>query len=421
MLLGVFADDLTGATDIAGFLANGGLDVIQFIGVPDSPLPDADAAVISLKSRSIPARQAIELSLASVDCLRRAKCEQFYFKYCSTFDSTKDGNIGPVTDAVLDQLGENFTVVCPSLPINKRTVRNGCLYVDGIPLSETGMRHHPLNPMTESDVCRIMEMQSTGKAGLIDITTIHHGFDAVHTALETLRAKGCRYSVLDAETDDDLDTIAQAVDDLPFITGGSGLGGAMARRIVSKLKRAPGPANRVSIPNGKAIVLSGSCSDMTNRQVSFYKERAKNTMVNVDLCLDNTESYAMTLAQWANENANQENAPLIYATVGRQELAVIQDRHGAELVSQAIEKLFSTLTRKLDALGFTHFIVAGGETSGSVSEALPIKAFRLGPEIAPGVPWVKGVEQPYCLALKSGNFGDESFFAKAQALIKSRT
>lgn len=418
MYIGAIADDLTGATDIAGFLANGGLDVIQLMGVPESPPPAAEAAVISLKSRSIPSGQAIEQSLRALACLREAGCDQYYFKYCSTFDSTKNGNIGPVTDAMLDALSATFTVLCPSLPVNKRTVKGGVLYVDGIPLAETGMRHHPVNPMTESDVALLMEMQAASKAGKLDLGTVTQGAEAVKTRLDALRNDNCHYAVLDAVTDADLDILAMALDDMPLLTGGSGLGGARARRIAAKLGRPAGPAKRVAIRSGKTIVLSGSCSEMTNRQVAAYRAKAESVKIEVASCLKDPDAYAATLAVWADDHAGGTLAPLAYATVGKEELASIQRQFGADTASQAVETLFTLLTKCLDARGFDRFIVAGGETSGSVSGALPAKAFRLGPEIAPGVPWIRGEDGPYCQALKSGNFGDEEFFTTAQKCME---
>ena len=417
MYIGTIADDLTGATDMAGFLANGGLDVVQFMGIPDGPAPEADAAVVSLKSRSLPAGEAVDVSLRALAWLRKAGCRQFYFKYCSTFDSTSKGNIGPVTDAILGALGSDFTVLCPSLPVNKRTVKGGILYVDGVPLSDTGMRHHPINPMTDSDLTRLMEMQAKGRAGVVSLDVVARGAEAVGAELERLRRDGCRYAVLDAVTDGDLDVLAAALDDMPLITGGSGMGEARAKRVAAALGRPAGPAKRVDIPRGKTVVLSGSCSEMTNRQVATYLGFAPGVKVEVECCLDNPDGYAAELASWVGENAGGEFAPLAYATVGKEELAVIQKRFGVEPASRSVEDLFTRLTRRLDAMGFDRFIVAGGETSGSVSGALPARAFRLGPEIAPGVPWIRGVDHPYCQALKSGNFGDENFFAKAQEMM----
>lgn len=416
MHIGTIADDLTGATDIAGFLANGGLDVVQFMGTPDEPPPGADAAVVSLKSRSIPAADAVGLSLAAQRYLAAAGCRQFYFKYCSTFDSTAKGNIGPVTDALMDRTGTDLAVVCPSLPANKRTVRDGILLVDNVPLAETGMRHHPINPMTESDLVKLMEMQSKGKAGLVRLDTVRKGPRAVEDDLARIRAEGCRYAVVDAIDDADLDRIAEAVRDMPLLTGGSGLGQSRAKEIRKRLGRPAGPAKRVEIPRGRAAALSGSCSEMTNRQVAFYKDKAKTAKIDVRRCIGEPDAYAGELADWADGNAGGEWAPLLYATAEKGELSDIQKKFG-DAASAAVEDVFARLASLLAKRGFDRFIVAGGETSGAVSGALPAKAFRLGAEIAPGVPWIRGVGDPLCLALKSGNFGDETFFVRAQELM----
>ena len=425
MLLGIIADDLTGASDIAGFVAKEGLDVIQFVGVPDSGANyDCDAAVVSLKSRSVPAKDAVRDSLAAFEWLRDRGCKRFYFKYCSTFDSTPQGNIGPVTDALLDALKLDMTVVCPSLPVNGRTVRDGILYVNGTPLAETGMRHHPLNPMTDSNLVRLMEGQSRGKAGVVSLAAVDSGPQAVEERLAELRREGISYAVLDAETDSQLLVLASVLSDAPLLTGGSGLGWAVARRLASRNSsrmRSAGPAGPVA---GKTIVLSGSCSEMTNRQTANYRDVAPEFKVDVAECLDNAGAYAAEAAAWVDEACEalendgvKCNAPLINATVPPDELRTIQETYGAAEAAAAIETFFRIVAENLLEMGFVNFIVAGGETSGAVAAALGVKAFRIGPQIDPGVSWVEALDRRLGLAMKSGNFGDESFFLKAQAMI----
>ncbi len=419
MHIGVIADDLTGATDIAGFLAGAGLETLQVLGQPGAGIAtNADAVVISLKTRSILADQAVGESLRALDWLLANGCKQVYFKYCSTFDSTEKGNIGPVTDALLVRLGEAFTVICPSLPINGRTVRNGILLVNGVPLAETGMRHHPINPMTESDLTILMDKQSTGKTGLVNVDTVLNGSLAVQDALSKLENNGYRYAVLDAETDAELDILATATASLRLLTGGSGLGAARARLIAAALHKKPDAARTDGRPRGsKRVALSGSCSEMTNRQVAVYKETSAPTIkAEAERCVQDP-AYADELADWVQANANGPLAPLVYATVDKEELRAIQERFGAEPVAKAVELLFSRLTTLLRNRGFDIFIVAGGETSGSVVEALGGGMFRLGPDIAPGVPWIRSIDGNLSLALKSGNFGDERFFTVAQEFI----
>jgi uncharacterized protein YgbK (DUF1537 family) len=417
--MGIIADDLTGASDIAGFVAGEGLDVIQFVGVPgpgDGGIA-CDAAVVSLKSRSAPAAEAMRDSLAALNWLRQQGCRRFYFKYCSTFDSTPKGNIGPVVDAMLDALGESLTVVCPSLPVNGRTVRNGVLYVNGVPLSDTGMRNHPLNPMTDSNLIRLMEAQSRGKAGLLGVETVEKGAKAIRECLSRMRGDGIRYAVLDAETDAHLEILGKALSDEPLLTGGSGLGRAAAGCLAASHPRIAGHAGRKGPAAGNTVVFSGSCSEMTNRQTAAYRKLAPEFRVEVDRCLENAAAYAEEGAAWVRAHSVGAYAPMINAAVPPDQLRAIQSRFGAEDAAKAIETFFKGVAIELRRSGYVNYIVAGGETAGAVSEALGVNAFRIGPEIAPGVCWVEAMRDRLGLAMKSGNFGDESFFQKAQAMI----
>ncbi|MDR3073454.1 MAG: four-carbon acid sugar kinase family protein [Deltaproteobacteria bacterium] len=416
MYLGVIADDFTGGTDIAGFLAQNGLSVTQFIGVPeDAPRPLPDAAVISLKSRSCPKEEAARDSLSALDWLRRQGCGQIFFKYCSTFDSTAEGNIGPVTDALLDALGAAVTVMAPALPVNGRSVYCGYLFVNGVPLHESGMRHHPVTPMLDANLMRLTERQAKGKAANIPASVVDAGVGAVRDALDALQRQGVRYAVPDALNDAHLTILGEALSHLPLVTGGSGLGAGLARHYARKHgldgTRSVGAGMP---PGGRGVVFSGSASVMTNAQVARYKAGAEAFRLDARRCVTEAEAYAAEIAAWALSRPGQGGAPLIYATTGPEELAAIQKTFGAEVSGRAVETLFAALAARLKAGGFNHFIVAGGETSGAVVKALGVRAFHIGPEIAPGVPWVRAVDQPLSLALKSGNFGDEDFFAAAQ-------
>lgn len=426
MHLGIIADDFTGATDIASFLVNNGMSTIQFSDIPASNthvnIEEVDAIVISLKSRSCPAREAVEQSLAALRWLQQIGCKQFYFKYCSTFDSTRTGNIGPVTDALLDALGTNQTVISPALPVNGRTVYKGYLFVMDQLLSESGMRNHPVNPMLDSNLIRLMEMQSSGKCGLIPFETIENGSDAITKQLHQLNEQGIRYAVLDALTEQHLITQGQAVEKMKLVTGGSGLAIGIAKQFchINGYKKQAAAAGK---PQGKkSIVLSGSCSVMTNKQVANYQKQAKSYAIDISILFDTNKNmslhlitdYAKTLCSWAEENSGQELAPLIYATTSPDELKKIQQTWGAENASQAVEQLFTQLTHCLQQAEFDRYIIAGGETSGAVVQALNIKGFHIGPTISPGVPWVRATDKPLSLALKSGNFGDEDFFIRAQ-------
>jgi len=414
MRLGVIADDFTGATDIASFLVQNGLPTIQFNGVPEShDALSAQAIVISLKSRSCPAQQAIDQSLAALQWLQQQGCDRFYFKYCSTFDSTEQGNIGPVTDALLAALGETQTVISPSLPVNGRTVYQGYLFVADQLLSESGMRHHPVTPMTDSNLVRLMKRQAKGQAAVINAAQLDQGADAVRAQLDTLKAQGINYVVLDALHEQHLLTQGEALKQTRLVTGGSGLAIGIARAWATQQQNSD--AEHAGRPQGdRAVVISGSCSQMTNRQVQAYRQQAPSHEVLVERCLDNAESYAQELCDWVAAHHQSDLAPLLFATADAQQLQAIQQQYGAARSSEAVEQLFAAVTRELKTRGWQRFIVAGGETSGVVAQSLGVTAFHIGPMISPGVPWVRDIHQPLSLALKSGNFGDEQFFARAQ-------
>ncbi|CAI0769293.1 Uncharacterized protein conserved in bacteria [Serratia proteamaculans] len=415
MLLGVIADDFTGATDIASFLVENGLSTVQLNGVPQEELPlEAQAVVISLKSRSCPAAQAVEQSLQALAWLQRQGCRQFYFKYCSTFDSTAQGNIGPVTDALLDALGESQTVISPALPVNGRTVYQGYLFVLDQLLSESGMRHHPVTPMTDSNLLRLMEAQAQGRCGLVTAAEMDRGAITVTEKLRQLAQQGIRYAVLDTLNEQHLLTQGEALKNMKLVTGGSGLAIGLARQWAQPGQVSPQAAGA---PQGeKAVVLSGSCSIMTNQQVARYRQQAAARAIDVARCLndDDRAAYVTELTDWVQQQANGPLAPLLYATAEPKTLQQVQQQYGMAAASQAVESLFAGVVEQLRQQGFNRFIVAGGETSGVVTQALGIGGFHIGPCISPGVPWVRAINQPISLALKSGNFGDENFFARAQ-------
>lgn len=421
MFLGVIADDFTGATDIAGFLVNNGLPTVQLNGVSDFPLPESvQAVVISLKSRSCPPEQAVALSINALHYLQRCGCSRFFFKYCSTFDSTAKGNIGPVTDALLRELGEKFTVICPALPINGRTVYNGYLFVNGVPLNESGMRNHPLNPMRDANLMRLMDAQAAGKSGNVPLATIAQGPEATAARLALLQEEGFSYAVLDTFADGDLDTLAQALADMPLVTGGSGLGGALARLYARSAGRLD-CATDLGLPvGGKTVLISGSCSEMTNKQTAAYRAEGPFYRVRVERCMQDADGYAEETASLIIKAPTGALPPLVSATVPPAELASIQETFGVAASHARVEAFFARLAVCLRAAGYDHFIVAGGETSSVICQALKVTGFYIGPQIAPGVPWVRAIGEPLSLALKSGNFGDERFFFTALQHIPAK-
>ncbi|MFZ7174578.1 3-oxo-tetronate kinase [[Pasteurella] aerogenes] len=412
-MLGVIADDFTGASDIASFLVENGLSAVQMNGVPSKPLAESvDAVVISLKSRSNPVDEAIAQSLSALDWLQQNGATQFYFKYCSTFDSTAQGNIGPVTDALLAQLGADFTVITPALPVNGRTIFNGYLFVGDVLLNESGMRNHPITPMKDASLIRLMDAQAQGKTGLVAYADVIQGPVRVKERFAQLKEQGYRYAVVDAVDNSQLAVLAEAVSELKLVTGGSGLGAYMAAR----LSGGKTGSNAFVPTKGKTVVLSGSCSVMTNKQVQTYQTQAPSYFLAVEEALNNP-NYAQQLAQWVQENSQHALAPMVYATVLPEKLQEIQRQFGGDNASHAIEQVFAQLAVKLKAAGFTNFITAGGETSSIVVQQLGFSGFHIGKQIAPGVPWLKAVEEPIYLALKSGNFGKEDFFSFAQQMM----
>ncbi len=419
VLLGCIADDFTGATDLASFLVQSGMRTVQLIGVPTElvDLSDADAVVIALKSRTLPSEVAVAQSIEALEWLKSLNCEQYYFKYCSTFDSTEKGNIGPVTDALLDNLKESFTILCPSLPVNGRTVYKGNLFVNDELLSESGMRNHPLTPMTDSNLMRVMATQSSGKVGLVPFDIVSQGADRVKRALSKL-AHEHRYAVVDTLSNNDLHVIGEACADLKLLTGGSGLSVGLAKNFVDKgLFEIRNNSAELSKVKGEAVVLSGSCSVMTQKQVARFKKSFLSMKIS-PLDLKSGKSSLADALTWFEKNRNV-GALMFYATDTPENIRFVQEQLGVEQASELVENFMADLVSALDKKGVTKFIVAGGETSGAVVKALNPSMLKIGASIAPGVPITEIVGySPKLIALKSGNFGDELFFENALEMMQ---
>ena len=416
-VLGIIADDFTGATDIAGMLVKGGMRTIQTIGVPPKgAIPDdVDAVVVALKSRSIPAKDAIAQSLDALKALQAAGCFRFFFKYCSTFDSTDQGNIGPVGDALLDALKATQAIYCPAFPENGRTIFRGHLFVGDMLLSDTHMRHHPLNPMTDSNLVNVLAKQTTHKVGLVTYKQVQAGSSSLRDTLDAQAKAGVRHVVVDAVADTDLGIIGEAVGDDLLVTGGSGvalgLPAAYRRRGLLAHK-----ANADTLPKvgGSAAVLAGSCSAATLGQIANFK--GAHLALDTD-AICRGEKVGEAALVWAKGKLG--NGPILLSASDKPEVVkALQTKYGVEKSSQAIEQTMATLARGLVAAGVGRMVVAGGETSGAVVGALDVTALRIGPEIDPGVPWTASVgDKPMLLALKSGNFGAPDFFTKAFAKL----
>ena len=412
-ILGVIADDFTGATDIAGMLVKNGMRTIQTIGVPAAgTIPeDVDAVVVALKTRSIAAQAAMAQSLAALRALQAAGCVRFFFKYCSTFDSTDAGNIGPVGDALLDALKAKQAIYCPAFPENGRTIFFGHLFVGDVLLSDSHMRHHPLTPMTDASLVRVLARQTPHKVGLVPLKQVQAGSASLRAALDKLAADGTRHVVVDAVADTDLGIIGEAIGDDALVTGGSGvaLGLPAAYRRRGLLVHKAG-ADALPTVEGAAAVLAGSCSAATLGQIAAFK--GAHLALDTD-AICRGENVAAKALEWAKGRLG--NGPILLSASDKPDaVKALQARYGIETSSQAIEKTMAALARGLVAAGVGRLVVAGGETSGAVVGALDVTALRIGPEIDPGVPWTASVaRKPLLLALKSGNFGAPDFFTKA--------
>lgn len=412
-MLGAVADDVTGGTDLASLCRREGLAVLQTFGVPSKPLPPADAIVVSCKTRMAPVAEAVSAARAAFSFLTRAGADQLYFKYCSTFDSTDAGNIGPVIEAGLDWLRAEFTIACPAYPAFERTVYRGHLFVGDTLLSDSPMRSHPLTPMTDANLVRVLQRQCKRAVGLTAFDVVERGPVAVREHFMTLRSAGHTIAVVDAVHDAHLDTIAAAATDLPFVTGGAALGGALARR---RRPSVPPASWRAAASAGSMVaVLSGSCSEATQRQVSSVAGHLPSLQLDPRALED--PDHARRVGEWAL-GAMAAGSLLIYSTAEPSVVEGVQATLGRQRAAANVERAFGRIARHLADAGVRHFVVAGGETAGAVIDALGIKVMAFGDEIDPGVPWTFSIDPPgFTLALKSGNFGSPEFFAKAVGAV----
>ena len=414
-LLGCIADDFTGATDLASMLVRNGMDTTQVIGVPgaDDAMPDAAAIVVALKSRTIAPGEAVRQSLAALAWLQRAGCRQFLFKYCSTFDSTEDGNIGPVADALVAALGCGFAIACPAFPTNGRTVYQGHLFVNQVLLNESGMQDHPLTPMRDANLVRVLSRQTEGGVGLVSFATVEQGAGAIRTALSGLKEQGRRYAIVDAVADRHLLAMGEAVANHALLTGGSGVAMGLPenfRRAGLLQSMAAGALPAVA---GHAAVLAGSCSRATLFQIGAARDRVPTLELDALATPDASALAAQALA-WVQGKLS--DAPVVIAASATPDkVAALQAKLGREAAGALIEDAMGRIAAGLVAAGVRRLVVAGGETSGAVVTTLGVRRLTIGTEIAPGVPWTfaEGDGAPMLMALKSGNFGGRDFFLDA--------
>jgi uncharacterized protein YgbK (DUF1537 family) len=411
-LIGCIADDLTGATDAAVTFSREGLSVIQVNGVPDAALDiaNADAIVVALKSRTIAAAEAVAQSLAAASWLRQRGAARIYFKVCSTFDSTPAGNIGPVADSLLDATGARLNVVTPAYPRNGRTVYQGHLFVGDALLSDTGMRTHPLTPMTESNLVRVLQAQTPHRVGLLPCAVVAQGEEALRQGLDALASEGVRHVIADAIDDAHLHALGRALRPQWLATGGAGLAAGLAAALRDQARATA--ASAIDWPRGPGAILAGSCSAATLQQLTALGDALPRRRLDPLRLARGSDEVAAAI-DWARRHLG-DRPLLIYASAPPDEVASAQAALGRERAAQVVEEALRAIAVALAQAGASRFVVAGGETSGAVVEALGVRALAIGPEIAPGVPWTRAADgKPYALALKSGNFGGPDFFSRA--------
>ncbi len=418
MLLGAIADDVSGATDLCDTLVGEGLRTVQLLGLPqgDTPVPDAEAVVVALKSRTIPAEEAVAMSLGALDWLRRGGARQILFKYCSTFDSTDRGNIGPVADALADALDVPVALHAPSFPENGRTVYRGHLFVGDRLISESPMRHHPLTPMTDPDLVRVLGRQSPRRVGLLPYETVLAGPAAIRAALGRLAGGGVRHAIADAILDGDLRSLGAALDGAPLLCGGSGIARGLPANFRAAGAVPEGAADALPPVEGRSAVLAGSCSAATLAQVAAMAAERPAFALDPRRAGEGRDLVAEAV-EWAERHLD-DGPILIHSSVPPETLAEIQGRMGREAAGTLVEEMLGRIAAALVARGVRRLVIAGGETSGAVAAALGVRALRIGPRIDRGVPWTLGLgDPPLALAFKSGNFGGPDFFLRSLAML----
>jgi len=418
--LGCIADDFTGATDLASMLARSGVNVSLRIGVPlSTPENTAEIEVIALKTRSISASKAIAESLSALKWLKESGAKKYFFKYCSTFDSTAEGNIGPVSEALMNELKVDQTIYCPAFPENGRSIYMGNLFVGQKLLSESSMKDHPLTPMNDSNLMRLLSVQVSRRVGLADRIVVNSGVNSLKEKLISLKENDVPHVIVDAVADTDLDIIASACQDMDFITGGSALAMPLAEFYKASGKIS---ANDNSFMNKKlntgSIILSGSCSEMTIIQVKNFIQRgaAAFQLDPIDLA----ENGVKKVLDWLSSQDFTKNI-IIYATSDPDTVKKVQAELGVDMAGKIVEQGLSECAIAARELGVKNFIIAGGETSGAITKALNVRQLDIGIEIAPGVPWTFSGKRnnQIALSLKSGNFGSEEFFTEALSKLEN--
>lgn len=419
VLLGAIADDYTGATDLANTLVKSGMPTIQTFGVPTGSFDPGDAAavIVALKSRSNPVNEAISDSLAALSWLESLGARQFFFKYCSTFDSTDEGNIGPVADALLDHLHEPFTIACPAFPTNQRTIYKGHLFVGDLLLSDSSMKDHPLTPMTDASLVRVLGRQTKHQVGMVELNTVKSGPIATGEQFRQLADSGVRYGVVDAISDDDLYSIGKAAWGLKLITGGSGVAIGLPENFRKSGQLGTDKGYHSWQSSGYGAVLAGSCSTMTRAQVAQVKNDWPSFRLDPVLLSQDFDKVVTEILAWVDRQ-DFSTPILIYSSDDPKMVSQVQDQLGRGAAGDMVEQAMATIAKGLVERGVGRLVVAGGETSGAVVKSLGINGVHIGKEIDPGVPWCRTIGRTnLSLALKSGNFGKEDFFSRSFSLL----
>lgn len=414
--IGCIADDFTGAGDIASFFKKGGLKTILINGIPHSPIDvDCDAVVIALKSRTQETSSAVSDSLAALKWLETQGCEHFYIKYCSTFDSTRTGNIGPIVDAAMEFLDDKYTILCPALPVNGRTVENGCLYVNGVPLHESHMRSHPLTPMWDCKINELMKEQGKYSCLQIDRDALYSAKDFLYSLIYEYGKTSSRFYIIpDFIEDRDGDRIVELFGDLKLLTGGSGIAESLGKKYCTGYD--DGPQN--SCCPGKTLLLAGSRSTATLVQIAYFINNGGRAIrIFPEDLISGRQSVDTILAE-----LNRSPEPTLIYSSDTPENVLQNQKLGKEAISNLLEETTAAIAKEAAGNGYTKIIVAGGETSGAVTKSLGYDRYEIGVSIAPGVPVMIPVESRQTrLVLKSGNFGSQDFFIKAVELLNGQS
>ncbi|WP_026614591.1 3-oxo-tetronate kinase [Ensifer aridi] len=423
ILLGSIADDYTGASDLANTLTKNGLRTVQTVGIPDPSLalPDVDAVVVSLKIRSVAADDAVAAARKADQWLRGRGAAHVLYKICSTFDSTDAGNIGPVTEALAQAAGGGIVLATPAFPETGRTVYLGHLFVNGRPLNESPLKDHPLNPMHDANLVRVLARQSQGAVGLVDLATVSMGPAAVKERLGALSARGMTAAIADAVFERDLEVLGEVALETPLSTGASGLGLGLARALVraGRTSAHAGTSDAIRPVGGLAAVVAGSCSAATLKQIEVAERSMPVLRLDTEKLLAGSDEISAAIA-WAGERI-AAGPVIVAASASPDVVSRLQARYGRETSGHAVEAATATIAGELVARGVKRLVVAGGETSGATVDRLGIPAFLIGPEIAPGVPVLRTIgnsQGEMLMALKSGNFGGEDFFGAALAMMR---